>query len=220
MVQRGPMMVLKMIVVMEMMMMETTTTTAYSKPSTVLQFTRFPTESPLNYCDINPADPVPSDSSCGKPCSSDYHPVCGTDNVTYKNSCQLTQANCKTHSITVAFRGECFGEDDKCPPNVCSGHVDPVCGSDDRTYINECWLQHAKCFVRDLAVKWRKTTCEVQKRYCNNKCDYPGSPICISDGATHKFFKDACDFAKAKCLNPEVTSVSLDMCKGLPFYKV
>ncbi|KAK3859030.1 hypothetical protein Pcinc_034813 [Petrolisthes cinctipes] len=189
MVQRGPMMVMKLIVVMEMMMMETTTTTTT-------------------------AFPVPADSACGKPCSSDYHPVCGTDNVTYKNSCQLTQANCKTHSITVAFRGECFGEDDKCPPNVCSGHVDPVCGSDDRTYINECWLQHAKCFVRDLAVKWRTTTCEVQKRYCNNKCDYPGSPICISDGVTHKFFKDSCDFAKAKCLNPEVTSVSLDMCKG------
>lgn len=43
---------------------------------------------------------------------------------------------------------------------MCSAKVDPVCGSDDMTYINECWLQHAKCFRRDITVKWRKTTCE------------------------------------------------------------
>jgi hypothetical protein len=51
-------------------------------------------------------------SNCeNRVCTMDYDPVCGSDGVTYSNSCMLGLANCKDSSITQASDGECAAKE-------------------------------------------------------------------------------------------------------------
>jgi len=40
--------------------------------------------------------------------------------------------------------------------NCCLQVENEVCGTDGRTYMNECWLQTESCYtLRPIAVAWR-----------------------------------------------------------------
>jgi len=52
-------------------------------------------------------------SDCNKKCNKAVHEICGTDGVTYNNSCFLSQASCVSNGlISQAHEGKC-----KIPPN-------------------------------------------------------------------------------------------------------
>lgn len=106
------------------------------------------------------------------PCNFNFRPVCGTNGITYANSCR---AKCKNKTI-VAY-GECrlFNIE---PPVTktckCAHDTIVVCGNNSVTYENSCV---AKCF--DTAV--------MANGFCDNpcSCQFFFKPVCGSNGMNY-----------------------------------
>ena len=68
-------------------------------------------------------------SSCdeGDACPAVGAPVCGSNGITYGNSCYAEAAGIENYIF-----GECTDD------VVCTANYEPVCGSDGNTYSNSC----------------------------------------------------------------------------------
>jgi len=85
---------------------------------------------------------------CNEACLLNWAPVCGSDGVTYGNSCELESTACtKRSSVKIAHQGECIPV--LAVPEVCNQacllNWAPVCGSDGVTYGNSCELESTAC---------------------------------------------------------------------------
>ena len=63
----------------------------------------------------------------GDACPAVGAPVCGSDGITYGNSCYAEAAGIENYTS-----GECTDL------VACTANYDPVCGSDGNTYSNSC----------------------------------------------------------------------------------
>ncbi|OWR45992.1 seminal fluid protein HACP002 [Danaus plexippus plexippus] len=74
-------------------------------------------------------------------CKDEFYPVCGTDHKTYKNDCELRCANNKLSAgeqlISIFYQGQCMEYNCDCN---CDSEYQPVCGIDNRSYWNLCFL--------------------------------------------------------------------------------
>ncbi|XP_044018032.1 agrin-like isoform X3 [Aphidius gifuensis] len=167
-------------------------------------------------------------------------PVCGTDGVDYPSVCELNKTSCeKSANVTVAFHGKC----DPCSTVVCSEpevcqldasrqpachcgeqcglEFSPVCGSNGKTYSNECSLRQEACRSRlplrkiyNGACSSGKNPCDDAKcsqvqqcaidRYgitrceCGPECETIMKPVCARGGTT---YKSLCELKRQACLS-------------------
>ena len=131
-------------------------------------------------------------------------PVCGQDGNTYENACL---ARCK--GIGIKFNGKCLSTSNNqqngssssssSSSSNCSSIENNVCGTDGRTYFNEC---EAK--AKNISVMSRRACPYVNPNYCMHLCkNIPPSPVC---GQNHKTYINSC--IAIKCLRISVKTNS------------
>ena len=67
---------------------------------------------------------------CEKPCSREYIPVCGSNEVTYGNLCMFQNTLCSSPKLRIAYNGTCLQM-----PNVCK-RTEFTCKADRRCISN------------------------------------------------------------------------------------
>lgn len=117
-------------------------------------------------------------STCALNCTARRQPLCGSDNLTYKNLCLFKKAKCekrkkKLPAITVlSRRGPCprmkpTAKSKLCRRlSTCPKVRRPVCGSDNKTYKNICHLKTRNCNIKGKAILRGRKTRKLTLQYC------------------------------------------------------
>ncbi|KAL3667254.1 hypothetical protein V7S43_007487 [Phytophthora oleae] len=172
-----------------------------------------------------------SSSDCSYACTDVYEPVCGSDGVTYSNECYLNLANCEAQEqITQVSGGKCpssgttsqtssyepslDSSGSSACPDICPAVYEPVCGSDGKTYANDCTLSIAASESGGNITQVSDGQCPTSSSGsrsvgCPEVCIEIYDPVCGTDGVT---YANSCFLGIANCKDPSITQASDGAC--------
>ncbi|XP_008474481.1 serine protease inhibitor dipetalogastin-like [Diaphorina citri] len=90
---------------------------------------------------------------CRESCWRVSKPTCGSDGNIYSNACRMKSKNCGKHVYVVPIKRCLQGFHFKGCARICPTIYDPICGTDNKTYSNDCFLQMENCRSRSLVQK-------------------------------------------------------------------
>eukprot|EP00921_Rhytidocystis_pertsovi_P013622 GHVQ01022061.1.p1 GENE.GHVQ01022061.1~~GHVQ01022061.1.p1 ORF type:complete len:298 (+),score=40.21 GHVQ01022061.1:42-896(+) len=158
---------------------------------------------------------------CPETCPVSLNPVCGDNNVTYRTECTLKRVNCSYGTdIQILYDVSC--EEAKhavAIPQSCTTRCltvwKPVCGTNHKSYLNECSLKKQAC-LDGIFVQVKHTgPCEDHEKPTNGSCSKPCStswkPVCGTDGMG---YHNECLLKRRACEVPqlELTVLSQGLC--------
>ncbi|KAJ9573703.1 hypothetical protein L9F63_008916, partial [Diploptera punctata] len=98
-------------------------------------------------------------AQCNEVCGPERIFVCGSDNKFYRNECEMKRDNCGKHVFVVPMKRCLTGFVFRGCQRICPTYYDPICGTDGKTYSNDCFLELENCRSRAIVTKKHHGQC-------------------------------------------------------------
>ncbi|XP_012942373.1 agrin [Aplysia californica] len=149
---------------------------------------------------------------------TNYKPVCGTDNVTYKTECDFAKAHCKDVKLSVQNEGTCANPVTPSPATTPTQVTTPMASVTSPAPASTVPTSQATPpTTTTLPTTAADTTPKpTLSLLCQSlmiqQCPPDNSPVCGSDAVS---YSSLCEYTKARCLNPSLTVLNSGACVGV-----